>query len=120
ERLNGSLKLSLVSLPEVRIQFTEVAYSRHRCGETSLYRSNSRLRIRFFITSSRHARERLEDVVTGQGPVARGNLALTPLQDQSGDCLGIVPPDFFRDGIEELEGSDHAFEDCLGTLGRQS
>ena len=47
------------------------------------------------------------------------DLALTSLQDHGGDCLGIVPPDFLGNGSEELEGRDHAFEDCLGALKRQ-
>ena len=94
ERVNGSLKFGLASSPEVRIQFTEVAYSRDGHGETSLHGPDSRLGVELFVASGRHAKERLEYVMTGQGAVARMDLALTPLQDQGGDCLGIVPPDF--------------------------
>ena len=47
------------------------------------------------------------------------DLTLTPLQDQGGDCLGIVPPDFLWNGSEELESLDHPFEDCLRALERQ-
>ena len=43
-------------------------------------------------------------------------LALASLQDQGGDGLGIVPPDFLGDAAEELEGGDHAGEDRLGAL----
>ena len=43
-------------------------------------------------------------------------LTLASEQDQGGDGLGIVPPNFLRNAAEELEGGDHAGQDCLGAL----
>ena len=43
-------------------------------------------------------------------------LTFAALEDQRGDGLGIVPPDFPGNGPEELEGRDHPFEDRLGAL----
>ena len=62
---------------------------------------------------------RLEDVMAGQGRVARVDLAFAPLEDQRGDGPGVVPPDLPGHAAEELEGGDHAVEDGLGPLERQ-
>ena len=54
--------------------------------------------------------------MAGHRRVARLALAFAPHQDQRGDGPGVVPPDFLGYRTEELEGGDHPFEDCLGTL----
>ena len=58
----------------------------------------------------------IEGVVTGQRRVAGMKLTLASQQDQGGDGLGIVPPDFLGNAAEELEGGDHAGQDRLGAL----
>jgi hypothetical protein len=60
-----------------------------------------------------------EDVVTSQPREAGMTLALVTREDQRGDGLWVIPPDFLGNGAEELEGSDHPFQDCLGALERQ-
>jgi len=59
-------------------------------------------------------------VMAGQGGVSRVALAIATSENQRGDGLGIVPPDFAGDGSEELEGGGHAFENGLGAFERQS
>ena len=62
----------------------------------------------------------IEDVVAGQRRVAGMDLAFASQEDQRGDGLGVVPPNFLGHAAEELEGPDHAFEDRLGALEGQS
>src|SRR6516164_2261730 len=57
--------------------------------------------------------------MTGQCFVVRMNLTVPALKDQRSHGLGIVPPNVAGYRPEKLEGGDHAFEDCLGTLERE-
>ena len=113
ERLNGSRTLGFAAVPKILVQLLEVLDARDRGAESALYGPDSALGVRLFVATSRHAEKRLEDVVAGQRGVSGMELSLPPEKNQGGNCFGVVPPDFLRDGSEELEGCDHAFKDRL-------
>src|SRR5206468_11492916 len=46
-------------------------------------------------------------------------LSLPASEDQSGDGLGVVPPDLAWRGLGEFQGLDHAVEDGLGAFAGQ-
>ena len=119
-RLNRPPLLGFAALAEVSIQRVEMSHAWHRRGETALHGLDSRLGIGLLIAASRHAEKWIEGVVIGQGSVPRMNLALASWKDQGGDGPGIVPPDLLGDAAKELEGRDHAGEDRLGALKRES
>src|SRR5271157_1447472 len=116
ERLHDSLPLGLATRAKERVQLLKVGNSRHRSGKSTLHGLDGRLGVGLFVTASRHAELRVEDVVSSQRLVARVNLAFPPFEDERGDGLGVVPPDLAGHGPEELEGGDHPFEDGLGAL----
>ena len=120
ERLNGSRPLGFAAAPKILVQFLEVLDARDGGGESALDGPDGALGVGLFVATSRHAEKRLEDVVAGQRGVSGMEPALPPEKDQGGNCFGVVPPDFLRDGLEELEGCDHALEDRLGALEWQS
>ena len=120
ERLNGSLRSASQRCRKYCVQLIEVCAPRDGGGEAALHGPDGALGVGLFVAASRHAEKRLEDVVAGQRGVSGMELSFPPEQDQGGDCFGVVPPDFLRDGLEELEGCDHAFEDRLGALEWQS
>ena len=103
-------------LRKIRVQLIEIGHARHRRGESALHGLDGPLGVGLLVAASRHAEERLEDVVAGQRRVSRMKLAFASQEDQRGDGLGVVPPDLLGDAAEELEGRDHAFEDRLGAL----
>jgi hypothetical protein len=81
-----------------------------------LYSPHGILSIRLFVAPSRHAEERTENVVAGQGQISRMNLSFAPEKNCGSDGLGIVPPNLLGNTVKELEGPDHAFEDRFGPL----
>ena len=93
---------------------------RDRSGETTLYCPDGVLSVRLFVAPSRHAEERIEDVVAGQRSVSRMKPSFATEKDQGCDCFGVIPPDFLGDTAEELKGRDHPFKDCLGSFEGQS
>jgi hypothetical protein len=107
------------AIAQIDIEFGQVLGVRHRCGPTSLQGLDAILHVRLLVAVGRHAKERLEDVVTGQGLVARMQLPLPAAEDRRRHGLGIVPPHFARHTAEELETLHHAFEDRFGTFARQ-
>ena len=111
--------LGLAAIAKERVQFVEIGDAGHRRGEPALHGLDGALGVGLLVAAGRHAEVGVEDVVAGQRGVARMELTFAPLEDQRGDGLGVVPPDFLGDAAEELEGGDHAFEDRLGALERQ-
>jgi hypothetical protein len=91
----------------------------HGCGEPALDGFDGPLGIGLLLAASRHAELGVEEVVAGQRGVAGMELSLASLKDQRRDRLGVVPPQFLGDHLEELEGRDQALEDRLGALERE-
>ena len=116
ERLDDPHPLGLAPFAKRCVQFIEVRDPRHGRGESALDGLDGPLGIGLLLAASRHAESRIEDVVVGQRRVTRMELSFAALKDQGGDGLGVVPPDFPRNPLEELEGRDHALEDRLGAF----
>jgi len=108
------------ALTEIGIQFGQVLLVRHRCGPAALQRLDAILHVRLLVAAGRHAKQRFEHVVAGQGSVTWMQLAQPAAEDRRRHRLGVVPPNFTRHAAEELEPLHHAFQDRFGTLARQS
>lgn len=119
DRLHGPVAFGEARLAQGDVQLVEPGDAGHRRGEPPLDRLDRRLGVGLLVAPGGHAELRLEDVVAGQGGVARVDLPLAALEDQAGDGPGIVPPDLARHATEEGEGLGHAMEDRLGPLERQ-
>jgi hypothetical protein len=107
------------AVAQIDIEFGQVLGVRHRRGPTSLQGFDAILHVRLLVAVGRHAKERLEDVVTGQDLIARMQLPLPAAEDRRRHGPGIVPPHFARHAAEELETLHHAFQDRFGTFARQ-
>ena len=116
QRPHDAIALGLAAIAKERVQFIVVRGEGHGRGEPLLNPFDGGLGVGLLIAACRRAEPGIEGVVTGQRRVSRIELAFPPLENQRGDGLGIVPPDFFGHGPKELEGRDHAFENRLGAL----
>jgi hypothetical protein len=105
---------------QVGIQFGQVLLVRHWRGPAALQRLDAILHVRLLVAAGRHAKQRLEHVVAGQGSVTWMQLPLPAAEDRRRHRLGIVPPNFTRHAAEELQPLHHAFQDRFGSLARQS
>jgi hypothetical protein len=104
---------------QIGVELSQVLGLRHRRGPTSLQGLDAILHVRLLVAACRHAKQRLEDVVTGQGLIACMQLPLPAAEDRRRHGLRIVPPHFPRHTAEELETLHHAFQDRFGTFARQ-
>jgi hypothetical protein len=75
--------------------------------------------VRLLVASGRHAAERLEIVVAGQGQVTPVELPLAALQDRHCHRRRVVPPDLSRHAAEEGERLCYAVQDRFRPLGGQ-
>ena len=107
------------ALAQIDIEFGQVLGVRHRRGPASLQCLDAILHVRLFVAVSRHAKEWFEDVVAGQGLIARMQLPLPAAEDRRRHGPGVVPPHFARHTIEELETLHHAFQNGFGAFGWQ-
>jgi len=107
------------TLEQIRIQLVEVLRPRHGRRPATLKRFDPVLHTRLFVATSRHAKQRIEHVVTRQRRITWMQPTFATDQQFRGNRLGVVPPDLSRHAAEVLEASDHPFEDRFGTLGRQ-
>jgi hypothetical protein len=104
---------------QVGIQFSQVFLPRHRRRPAALQRLDAILHVRLLVAARRHAKQRLEHVVAGQGPITRMQLPLPATEDRRRHRLRIVPPNFTRYAPEELEPLHHAFQNRFGSLAWQ-
>ena len=116
----GALPILQATLPQVGIEFGQILHPRHRRGPAPLQRLDPIFHVRLFIATGRHAEQRIEHVVAGQGLIARMHLPFAAAQDRRRHRLGIVPPHFPRHALKEVEPLHHPFQDRLGSLARQS
>ena len=107
------------TLPQVRVQCRHIGHARHRRRPLALQPLHAVLHVRLFIPPRRHAEQRREVVVIGQGPVLFVQPPVPAPQDLGGHGLRVVPPHFSRDAAEVLEGRDHPVQNRLGPLRRQ-
>ena len=119
ERLDDPVAFSQAPVPQPLVQLVESGDARHGGGESPLDGLDGALGVGLLVAPGRHAELGLEEVVAGQGGIAGMDLALPALEDQGGDGLEVVPPDLPGHAAEELEGTDHAFEERLDPLERQ-
>jgi hypothetical protein len=116
ERVHDPLPLGLTTVAEECVQFIEIGDTGDRGGEAALHGLDGPLGIGLLVSACRHAELGGEGVVAGQRGIARVELAITSLQDQRSYTSWIIPPDLLGNGVVELEGRDHAFEDGLGAF----
>jgi len=107
------------ALPQVGVEFGQIAHARNRCAPASLQRLHAILDNRLFVAAGRHAEQRFEHVVACQGRVARVRCSVAAAEQLDRHRLGVVPPDFSRNAIEKFERLHHAFQNRFGPLGRQ-
>jgi hypothetical protein len=106
------------AVTQIDVEFRQVLGVRYRRGPTSLHGFDAILHVRLLVAACRHAKQRLEDVMTGQGLVARVQLPLPAAEDRRRHGLGIVPPHFPRHTAEELQTLDHALQNRFDTFAR--
>lgn len=116
----GACPVLQATLPQVGVEFGQVLHAWHRRRPTALQSLDPILHVRLLVASRRHAKQRLEHVVAGQRLVTCIHLPVAAAQDRRRHRLGIVPPHFTRDILEELEALHHPFQDRFGPLARHS
>ena len=116
ERLHDAIALRLATFAKEGVQFLEIGDTRDWRGEPLLHGLDGPFGVGLLVAACRHAEEWSEDVMARQRRVPRLALAFSPHENQRGDGSRVVPPDFLGHGSKELEGRDHPFEDCFGTL----
>src|SRR6516165_4960270 len=99
-RPNGACQFGLAAVLKMPVQLVDVACTRDGSREPALYSPHGILSIRLFVAPSRHAEERTENVVAGQGQISRMNLSFAPEKNCGSDGLGIVPPNLLGNTVK--------------------
>src|SRR5262245_40283826 len=118
--LDGPAGLLDAALSQVGVERAQVRGPGHRRGPLSLQHTDPGLDVGLLVAPGRHAEQRVEQVVAGQRRVPQAGPTLPPLEDLVHHRPGVVPPDLVRHAAEEGKRLDHAGQDRLGPLGRQS
>ena len=116
ERLHDAVAFGLAAVAKERVQLSKVGDTRHRRGESFLYRLDGPLGVGLLVATCRHAEARFKDVMASECCVSRMNLAFASKEDEGSNGFGVVPPNLLGHGSEEVEGRDHPFQDRLGSL----
>jgi len=103
---------------QVAVELGHILLLGHGRGPTPLQRLDAVLHVGLLIATCRHTKQRLEDVVAGQGLVTRMQLPLPAAENRRRHRLGIVPPNFARHTAEELEALHHPFQNRFGSFAR--
>lgn len=114
-----AIAIGFAAPQKIGVQLVEVFGHRNRRCPASLQVLHAVLHARLLVTTSRHAKQRLEVVVAGKRGVAVVQLPPTSLEDLRRHRLGVVPPDFPRHAPEKLEGGLHPVQNRFGPLCRQ-
>ena len=99
-----ALLILQAALAKMFVQRFQVLDLGHGGRPVALHEFDTAFHMRLLVAASRHATQRLEVVVAGQGQVLVVEFALPATQDGLGDRLGIIPPKFLGNTAKELEG----------------
>ena len=113
------LLLGQATFQQIRVQLVEVLHLRNRRRPATLKRLDPVLHVRLLIATGRHAKQRIEHVVTRQRSITRMQPALATDQQFRDNRLRVVPPDFSRHATKILQAANNPLEDRFGSLGRQ-
>ena len=112
-------QILLTTFAEVRVQLGHVAHLRNGRGPASLQILDAILHMRLLVAARRHAEQRIEIVMAGQGLIPRMQRPLPPRQNGRGHGGRIVPPQLARHAAKKLESLHHAVQDGFAPFGRQ-
>ena len=112
----SALAIAQTAGVQVRVQFVQVVYLRHRRRPGLLQKLHAPLGAGLLLRAAHQAEERLEVVMTRQGGIAPVELTRAAFEQMRHHGLGIVPPHLTRHTAKEREGLDQAVQDRLGSF----